>query len=277
VAGAGVLALTTDRGTYLGLILVWAVAGASRLQWAFGGDLLLRRWRLVAPAVALPTVYLWVADRLAIGWSIWWISPELTIGWRPFGLPVEEALFFLVTNVLVGFGLVLALHPALDGAPGRDGPRRGAGRPGGRCCAVGAAMVPTPLVPGRVRGLRLRLDRRSWRWRCWSTPAALRPGRRLLFAVAFGFGVAVEWLGAATGVPFGAYATRSRPADVGGAAAGAAGVVGVRDDRHRRRAPGRALLVAPLALVAWDLGARPAHGRAGLLVVRRRPPTTGCR
>lgn len=110
-AGAGAVALGTERGTYLGLILVWALPVLA-VQWLYGGDLLLRRWRSVVPAVALPTAWLWLADRLAIGAGIWWVSEELTAGWTPLGLPVEEATFFLVTNLMVVFGLSLVLEPA---------------------------------------------------------------------------------------------------------------------------------------------------------------------
>ena len=47
---------------------------------------------------------------MAIQIGIWTISPQQTTGIHlPGGLPLEEFLFFLVTNVLVGFGVTLAL------------------------------------------------------------------------------------------------------------------------------------------------------------------------
>jgi hypothetical protein len=54
-------------------------------------------------------VYLWVADAAAIHLGIWTISSEFTLGLEPFGLPVEEATFFLMTNLLVVKGILLLL------------------------------------------------------------------------------------------------------------------------------------------------------------------------
>lgn len=108
---AGATALSYPKGTYLGLILVWAMP-VLMLQWGFGGDILLKRWRLVLAAVAIPTVYLWLADRYAIVRDgIWWINPELTTGWHVMGLPIEEMLFFLMPNLFLVFGITLGLHP----------------------------------------------------------------------------------------------------------------------------------------------------------------------
>jgi lycopene beta-cyclase len=107
----GVLALTQPKGTYIGLIIVWAMP-VLMLQWGFGGDILLRRWRLVLVAIAIPTLYLWLADYYAIvRGGIWWINPELTTGWHIAGLPIEEMLFFLMPNLFVVFGITLGLHP----------------------------------------------------------------------------------------------------------------------------------------------------------------------
>lgn len=115
---AGVLALTYDRGLYMGLILVWA-APVLAAQWAFAGPAIVQSPRLYALAVGVPTLYLWVADRLAIGMGIWIISEQYTTGLHLFGLPMEEALFFLVTNILVVQGVVLFLRPDLVKVPWR--------------------------------------------------------------------------------------------------------------------------------------------------------------
>jgi lycopene beta-cyclase len=111
-AAGGALALTFTRGLYLGLILVWA-APVLAAQWLFVAPGVVRAPRLFAVAVAVPTLYLWVADRIAIGAGIWSISPEYTTGLHLLGLPVEEALFFLVTNLLVVQGVLLFLNPQL--------------------------------------------------------------------------------------------------------------------------------------------------------------------
>jgi hypothetical protein len=60
--------------------------------------------------VGIPTVYLWIADATAIHLNIWMISEEYTLGINPFGLPVEEATFFLMTNLLVVKGILLVLY-----------------------------------------------------------------------------------------------------------------------------------------------------------------------
>jgi len=103
-AGAGLLLV--PWGYYLGAILVWACPLLA-LQWAVGGAYLRRSWRTWGVAVAVPTLYLWVVDRVAIGLGVWTISPDHTTGLSLLGLPVEEAVFFLVTNLLLVYGLVL--------------------------------------------------------------------------------------------------------------------------------------------------------------------------
>jgi len=94
---------------YLALILVWACPMIA-IQWAYGGHHLWRMGRLTFLAVAVPTLYLWVADRIALALGIWHISETFTTGWMLFGLPIEEALFFLVTNMLVVQGVILLLY-----------------------------------------------------------------------------------------------------------------------------------------------------------------------
>ncbi len=262
-SGAGVLALTTEPGTYLGLIVIWAFPVIA-LQWAFGGDLIMRRWRLVAIAVTLPTLYLWLADRLAIGWSIWWISPEYTIGVRPLGLPVEEALFFLVTNVLVVFGLVLVLHPVSLGRLQAlvQAVRRAPWRP--LLVLWALAMIPTPLAP-EYFALFAYLST-GFLALAVLVYAHQRYGRvsLALFGVAFSFGVLIEWVGAATGVPFGHYAyTAPGPAILGVPLLVPLGwwafaMIGIAVAPRRR-----ALLLAPLAMIAYDLGLDPLMVQQG--------------
>jgi lycopene cyclase domain-containing protein len=108
-SAAGYYLLQLDSTRYLALILVWACPMLA-LQWAYGGHYLWRVRRVVLVGVMVPTVYLWIADRIAIALSIWVISDRYTTGFAPFGLPVEEALFFLLTNLLVVQGLLLTLH-----------------------------------------------------------------------------------------------------------------------------------------------------------------------
>ncbi len=98
-----------EPATYISLILAWALPPII-LQIAFGADILWRYRNLVFTTIAVPTIFLALADTLAIQIGIWTISPEQTTGIHfPGGLPLEEFLFFLVTNVLVGFGVTLML------------------------------------------------------------------------------------------------------------------------------------------------------------------------
>ena len=108
VAGACALA-AVGRWFYLGLILVWS-APPLALHWFYGGGALWRARRVLLASLTLATVYLWAADRAAIAARIWSISPLHSTGWNVLGLPVEEAVFFLVTNLLVLQGLFLFLR-----------------------------------------------------------------------------------------------------------------------------------------------------------------------
>lgn len=105
---AGALMLQWNPGVYLGLILVWA-GPILALQWVIGATHLWATKRTWLLGTLVPTLYLWLADRIAIGQGIWSISDAYTTGLHLFGLPLEEATFFLVTNLLVVQGLLLFL------------------------------------------------------------------------------------------------------------------------------------------------------------------------
>ena len=94
------------HGLYLGLILGWACPVLAGMWWIAGAQIWAHR-RLIAWAVVPMTLYLWLADRIAIGLEIWDITDATRTGWEIVGLPVEEALFFVVTNLLVAQGLAM--------------------------------------------------------------------------------------------------------------------------------------------------------------------------
>jgi len=48
-----------------------------------------------------------LADNYAISDGIWHINPEHIIGLQVASLPLEEAIFFLVTNMMVAQGIIL--------------------------------------------------------------------------------------------------------------------------------------------------------------------------
>lgn len=111
VGCAALLISAWEPATYLALILIWSIPPIL-LQIAYGADLLWRRRRLIISALLSMTAYLAAADSLAIGSGTWTIAPEQSLDFYLGGiLPVEELLFFLVTNILIIFGMVLMLSP----------------------------------------------------------------------------------------------------------------------------------------------------------------------
>lgn len=112
LASLGLLFSGWRPGTYLGLVLAWALPPIM-LQAAFGADLLWRRRRLVGLALLPITLYLGAVDSLAIRAGTWTIDPGQSLKvFLPGGLPLEELVFFLLTNTLLVFGLTLALDCA---------------------------------------------------------------------------------------------------------------------------------------------------------------------
>ena len=104
-----VLAMDWQPGTYLALILIWALPPIM-IQTAFGADILWHYRRLVLLGILVPTLYLSTADSMAIRAGTWTISPAQSLSvYLPGGLPMEEFLFFLVTNILIVFGITLIL------------------------------------------------------------------------------------------------------------------------------------------------------------------------
>lgn len=96
-------------GNYLALELAWALPPIG-LQLAFGADILWRYRRLVILAIVSLTLYLSATDALAITLGTWTINPEKSLDFLIAGLlPFEEFLFFLLTNTLITFGVLLVM------------------------------------------------------------------------------------------------------------------------------------------------------------------------
>jgi lycopene cyclase domain-containing protein len=106
LAVTGTACLFYAKTLYLGLILAWA-APVLLGQWLLGSTVIAKAAWYWFPTVLVSTIYLAAADRIAIALDIWAISDNYTTGIHILGLPVEEFLFFLVTNVLVTWGIIL--------------------------------------------------------------------------------------------------------------------------------------------------------------------------
>lgn len=105
----GILITGWQPGTYLALELGWALPPILLQIW-FGGHVLWQHRRLVLTALVPPTIYLALADTLAIRAGTWTIDPAQSLHWLIGGiLPIEELIFFLLTNTLVVFGMTLLL------------------------------------------------------------------------------------------------------------------------------------------------------------------------
>ncbi len=100
--------LMQDRRNYLHLILGWALPPIM-FQTAFGGDILWKHRKLILAGMLPATAYLGATDSIAIESGTWRINPKNITGINFISkhLPIEEQLFFLVTNMLLTFGVTL--------------------------------------------------------------------------------------------------------------------------------------------------------------------------
>lgn len=97
------------RWTYFGITLFWALPPIFP-QLLFGADILWHYRKLVSWAIIPMGVYLSLIDMIALHATTWEISPTQTTGVLLFDiLPLEEVVFFFITNVLISFGMTLML------------------------------------------------------------------------------------------------------------------------------------------------------------------------
>jgi len=97
-----------EPGTYLAITLSWALPAIAP-QLAFGADILWHYRRLLGTVILTGAGYLSAIDAIAIGAGTWRIDPAQSTGIFIGNLPIEEAVFFVVTVVLVSFGITLLL------------------------------------------------------------------------------------------------------------------------------------------------------------------------
>ncbi len=91
---------------YLFFELIWALPVLA-LQWALGWRYLLRTWRLWLPALIALTLYLSLADAVAIQQGIWRFDQTALVGLSVGNVPIEEVLFYGLTGAMILQGMVL--------------------------------------------------------------------------------------------------------------------------------------------------------------------------
>ncbi len=97
------------KTSYLLHISTWMLPVLA-IQWVVGARILWRnRLPIIAPAL-ITGIYLTLADSFAIRSGIWFFDPAQNLGLKlgPY-VPMEEAVFFLLTALLVSQSLVLFL------------------------------------------------------------------------------------------------------------------------------------------------------------------------
>lgn len=102
--------MSTGPTAYLLHLLVWTLpiltVQVCLLAWVWGarfGTLL----RAVLPPALAVTAWLVLGDHLAISAGVWQFGAGKHLGVYLGAVPLEEVLFFLITNLLVAFGLAL--------------------------------------------------------------------------------------------------------------------------------------------------------------------------
>jgi lycopene cyclase domain-containing protein len=96
-------------GTYLALEVGWLLIPVIP-QMLAGADAVWHNRRLVLLGLLPPWLYLSAADFLAIGSGTWTIDPNQSLGILLGGiLPIEEFIFFGLTNLLIVLGMTLFL------------------------------------------------------------------------------------------------------------------------------------------------------------------------
>jgi len=92
--------------TYLVFEVTWALP-VLVLQWVVGWKELWKERRALLAAVAIATFYLSVADGVAISQGIWTLHAARITQLKIGRVPVEEIVFFLLTNSMVVQSIIL--------------------------------------------------------------------------------------------------------------------------------------------------------------------------
>ncbi len=94
------------HSAYLVYELAWALP-VILIQWAVAWREVWRWRRLLLVVVGLATLYLAACDAFALGHGIWQVDPSRVLGIYAGPLPLEEFVFYFVTNVMAAQGFVM--------------------------------------------------------------------------------------------------------------------------------------------------------------------------
>lgn len=98
-------AIPETHGFYLGCI-AWWITPIMTFLWGIAGDHFLSRWKTSLLSILIPTLYLCAVDTIALRAGTWHITERTSTGiFVVPDLPLEEAVFFLVTNTLLVCGM----------------------------------------------------------------------------------------------------------------------------------------------------------------------------
>jgi lycopene cyclase domain-containing protein len=107
-AWIGYLLMQQEKTLYLGILTAWVLPPLA-LQWGWGLSEIIKAAKPAIISLVGCTLYLCIADRIAIHFKVWEISPQFSTGFFILGLPVEEIFFFALTNMAVIQGLQLLM------------------------------------------------------------------------------------------------------------------------------------------------------------------------
>lgn len=106
------LKLPFGEWNYLFHLFSWA-GTFILIQFVFGRKKIIHNIKLIIVPTIIMTVYFSLADSISIGNGIWHFDPLQTIGTKIGNVPIEEILFFMMTNLLITEAMVLFLRQDL--------------------------------------------------------------------------------------------------------------------------------------------------------------------
>ncbi|GAA5991174.1 hypothetical protein JCM10908_006571 [Rhodotorula pacifica] len=165
------------EGTYLALIVGWVAPFLALLWFIASTHIMAMPWSTILPAIWAPTLYLWECDARALQRGTWVIEKGTKLGWSFRDLEIEEAVFFLLTNVMIVFGMIacdycLAVHDIRS-----YGKRSSSVFPPLSQFLPILLWTPKPEEAERIKDLRSAIDILSAHSKSFSTASMVFDGR----------------------------------------------------------------------------------------------------